>query len=214
LRLTSHDQEFLKPLITPYEAYIALAKYAERRHPTQRAPPLIPVALAPLLARPPWHRNGISTGELVTDFQELRSVLHAAAAAAEVKAAQRAAGAATEDEEPSFSLIRQAYRTAPASAADAAAAADSTAVAVRPDGSALVHYTQRTQGPLAGRGRRHAQCSRPHCRAIDGLRPTDPADYLAKRSFRGLEQRLGETPVALAIEGREGIARGYTDEPQ
>ena len=147
LSLGSNQQEFLKPLITPYEAYVALAKYVVRRHSTQSKHQLTSGLLS-LLARPAWDRNGISTGELVTDFQELRSVLHAAADAAVAKAAQSAAGEDTEDEEPSFSLIRQAYRTPAASATDAASGTDSTAVAVRPDGSALVHYTQRMEGLL------------------------------------------------------------------
>ena len=38
-------------------------------------------------------------------------------------------------------------------------------------------------------------------------------DFLASRSYQGLEPRLGETPVALAIEGRRGVARGYDQEP-
>ncbi|KJE88859.1 diphthamide biosynthesis protein 2 [Capsaspora owczarzaki ATCC 30864] len=38
------------------------------------------------------------------------------------------------------------------------------------------------------------------------------ADFLASRSFRGLEQQLGETQVVAAVEGRRGIASGYTDE--
>ena len=38
------------------------------------------------------------------------------------------------------------------------------------------------------------------------------ADYLAGRLFRGLDPRLGATPVTLAIEGSDGIARGYANE--
>ncbi|CAH3168330.1 unnamed protein product [Pocillopora meandrina] len=38
------------------------------------------------------------------------------------------------------------------------------------------------------------------------------AEYLASRSWRGLEQRLGETPVTQAVEGRTGIAAGYLHE--
>jgi len=40
----------------------------------------------------------------------------------------------------------------------------------------------------------------------------DLAEYLASRSWRGLEQKLGETPVTKAVEGREGVAAGYTHE--
>ncbi|KAJ1971854.1 Diphthamide biosynthesis protein 2 [Dimargaris xerosporica] len=37
-------------------------------------------------------------------------------------------------------------------------------------------------------------------------------DYMLQRSFRGLEQKLGETAVTKAEQGRRGIARGYTAE--
>ncbi len=32
--------------------------------------------------------------------------------------------------------------------------------------------------------------------------------------FRGLEQRIGETPVTLAAQGRSGIAMSYEQEPE
>lgn len=38
------------------------------------------------------------------------------------------------------------------------------------------------------------------------------ADFLASRSWQGLEQKLGETSVTTAVEGRKGIAAGYTHE--
>ena len=41
------------------------------------------------------------------------------------------------------------------------------------------------------------------------LGTTAAGDFLSSRSFRGLEQHLGETPVTMAVEGRRGIARGY-----
>ncbi len=37
-------------------------------------------------------------------------------------------------------------------------------------------------------------------------------DFLAQRSWQGLEQNLGETPVTLAVEGQKGIAWGYANE--
>lgn len=40
------------------------------------------------------------------------------------------------------------------------------------------------------------------------------ARTLAERSFQGLEQQLGETPVVRAVQGRRGIAIGYDEEPQ
>ncbi|KAK5624038.1 Diphthamide biosynthesis protein 2 [Crenichthys baileyi] len=38
------------------------------------------------------------------------------------------------------------------------------------------------------------------------------ASFLAGRSWRGLEQKLGETPVVKAVEGRRGIAIAYEEE--
>ena len=38
------------------------------------------------------------------------------------------------------------------------------------------------------------------------------AEYLSSRSWRGLEQKQGETPITKAVEGRKGIAAGYTHE--
>ncbi|XP_061778120.1 2-(3-amino-3-carboxypropyl)histidine synthase subunit 2 [Nerophis ophidion] len=38
------------------------------------------------------------------------------------------------------------------------------------------------------------------------------ASFLANRSWRGLEQKLGETPVMKAVTGRKGIAIAYEDE--
>lgn len=39
------------------------------------------------------------------------------------------------------------------------------------------------------------------------------SEYLANRSWRGLEQNLGETPVDFAVKGRSGIASSYLSEP-
>lgn len=41
---------------------------------------------------------------------------------------------------------------------------------------------------------------------------TTAASYLAGRSWQGLEQKLGETPVVKAVEGRKGIAIAYEEE--
>lgn len=35
---------------------------------------------------------------------------------------------------------------------------------------------------------------------------------LAERSWRGLEQRIGDTPVTEAVQGQRGVAAGYEDE--
>jgi len=37
--------------------------------------------------------------------------------------------------------------------------------------------------------------------------------FLASRSWSGLEQRLGATAVAREVEGPTGVAAGYSDEP-
>lgn len=39
-----------------------------------------------------------------------------------------------------------------------------------------------------------------------------PASFLESRSWRGLEQQLGQTPVSKAAQGRRGIAIAYEDE--
>ncbi|XP_037311898.2 2-(3-amino-3-carboxypropyl)histidine synthase subunit 2 [Pungitius pungitius] len=38
------------------------------------------------------------------------------------------------------------------------------------------------------------------------------ASFLSERSWRGLEEKLGETPVVKAVEGRRGIAIAYEEE--
>ena len=38
-------------------------------------------------------------------------------------------------------------------------------------------------------------------------------EYLSNRSWQGLDQQLGETPVVKAVEGQFGIAAEYTDKP-
>ncbi|XP_076355069.1 diphthamide biosynthesis 2 isoform X1 [Tachypleus tridentatus] len=40
------------------------------------------------------------------------------------------------------------------------------------------------------------------------------SEFLLNRSWRGLEQKLGETPVAIATEGQKGIASRYEGEGQ
>lgn len=39
------------------------------------------------------------------------------------------------------------------------------------------------------------------------------AQYLQERSWKGVEQRLGENPVQSAEPGRVGLAWEYTNEP-
>lgn len=50
---------------------------------------------------------------------------------------------------------------------------------------------------------------------IDGtlaLNSSHGAGFLASKSWRGLEQNLGENDAAVAEEGRRGIASGYQNE--
>jgi diphthamide biosynthesis protein 2 len=39
-------------------------------------------------------------------------------------------------------------------------------------------------------------------------------EFLTTRSFVGLDPQYGETQVSMATEGRKGIAKGYTHEPE
>ncbi|KAL9979820.1 hypothetical protein ACROYT_G017537 [Oculina patagonica] len=48
--------------------------------------------------------------------------------------------------------------------------------------------------------------------ALSTQHHTSAAEYLASRSWRGLEQKQGETPVTKAVDGRKGIAAGYSHE--
>lgn len=41
---------------------------------------------------------------------------------------------------------------------------------------------------------------------------TSAAEYLASRSWKGLEQKQGETPITKAVQGREGTAAVYSHE--
>jgi diphthamide biosynthesis protein 2 len=48
--------------------------------------------------------------------------------------------------------------------------------------------------------------------SVATLMSSAAGEHLQSRQFRGLEVKLGETPVELATEGRAGIARGYKTE--
>ncbi|NWI68535.1 DPH2 synthase, partial [Todus mexicanus] len=55
-----------------------------------------------------------------------------------------------------------------------------------------------------------ALACRDQTRALAEISPA--ASFLESRSWRGLEQQLGQTPVAKAVQGRRGIAIAYEDE--
>ncbi|KAK7508182.1 hypothetical protein BaRGS_00000421 [Batillaria attramentaria] len=50
--------------------------------------------------------------------------------------------------------------------------------------------------------------------AVTTVSAETAGEFLSARSWRGLERKLGETPVEKAKEGRSGIALGYENEPQ
>jgi hypothetical protein len=41
---------------------------------------------------------------------------------------------------------------------------------------------------------------------------TPPAEALGRKTFRGLEMRVGETEVVLAVQGTTGTSMGYSHE--
>ncbi|NXL90434.1 DPH2 synthase, partial [Alectura lathami] len=55
-----------------------------------------------------------------------------------------------------------------------------------------------------------ALACRDQTRALAEISPA--ASFLESRSWRGLEQQLGKTPVSKAVQGRRGIAIAYEDE--
>ncbi|XP_009876947.1 PREDICTED: diphthamide biosynthesis protein 2, partial [Apaloderma vittatum] len=55
-----------------------------------------------------------------------------------------------------------------------------------------------------------ALACRDQTRALAEISPA--ASFLESRSWRGLEQQLGQTPISKAVQGRRGIAIAYEDE--
>ncbi|KFV18961.1 Diphthamide biosynthesis protein 2, partial [Tauraco erythrolophus] len=55
-----------------------------------------------------------------------------------------------------------------------------------------------------------ALACRNQTRALAEISPA--ASFLESRSWRGLEQQLGQTPISKAVQGRRGIAIAYEDE--
>ena len=55
----------------------------------------------------------------------------------------------------------------------------------------------------------------PNIRTFSVIHESGGGAYLAGRSWGGLEQQLGQTPVAGgAVQGRRGVAAGYEGEGQ
>ncbi|KAK7099928.1 2-(3-amino-3-carboxypropyl)histidine synthase subunit 2-like [Littorina saxatilis] len=50
--------------------------------------------------------------------------------------------------------------------------------------------------------------------AVSNLSADNAGEFLASRSWQGLDRKLGQTPVEKAKDGRSGIAMGYQSEPQ
>ena len=50
--------------------------------------------------------------------------------------------------------------------------------------------------------------------SLSVLHRSGGGEFLLERSWRGLEQKLGETEVKDAVEGKSGIASGYEGEGQ
>jgi diphthamide biosynthesis protein 2 len=50
--------------------------------------------------------------------------------------------------------------------------------------------------------------------ALSVLHYSGAGEFLINRTWTGLEQKLGETPVTKAVEGRKGIASSYSHETE
>lgn len=53
---------------------------------------------------------------------------------------------------------------------------------------------------------------RPDALSVTTVNAKTAGEFLTQRSWQGLEQNLGETPITKAVEGDAGIAWGYTHE--
>ena len=47
---------------------------------------------------------------------------------------------------------------------------------------------------------------------VSTLHKSGGGEFLSQRTWQGLEQKLGETPAAIIVEGQKGIAWGYDNE--
>ncbi|CAI2173044.1 15779_t:CDS:2 [Funneliformis geosporum] len=92
-----------------------------------------------------------------------------------------------EDDEPHFSLITGKYKQGRKYAIQDASVENVT--------GSIKDLTLRNQNT-----------------SVSTLLNSAAGDYLKSRTFRGLEQQIGETEIRLAEEGRSGIAKGYANE--
>ena len=127
------------------------------------------------------------SGEYVLDYAPLLPRLAAAATAAEAAAEAAGGGGDSEDEAPDHSLVSGRLFSA-AGAQERRAAKSGPGPQLAAVGGALV------------------------ARGCHDLSATSGAEHLAGRSWRGLEQRLGEDEPAAVRPGRSGIASGFAGE--
>ena len=178
-------KDFYRPVVTPYELHVALADGAE------------------------W------TGEYMLDYGRLLPRLRAAAAPEE-EGRGRAHGNDSEDEAPQFSELsgkliakRSMINTgvlmsAAGSAAGGGREESSSSVS---SSSSSIGSTADTHGTLVASGVRGTLARRG-----DYAMARTGAEALARREYRGLEPRIGEHAPSHIVEGRSGIASGFTGE--
>lgn len=181
-------KDFYRPVVTPYELHVALAEGAE------------------------W------TGEYMLDYGRLLPRLRAAAAPEEEEeeGRGRAHGDDSEDEAPRFSELsgkliakRSMANTGVAMSAAGSAAGGGREEVSSSEGSSSssIGGTADTHGTLVASG-----VSGTLARRGDYAMARTGAEALARREYRGLEPRLGEHAPSRIVEGRSGIASGFTGE--
>lgn len=181
-------KDFYRPVVTPYELHVALAEGAE------------------------W------TGEYMLDYGRLLPRLRAAAAPEEEEeeGRGRAHGDDSEDEAPRFSELsgKLIAKRSMANTGVAMSAAGSAAGGGREEvsssvgsSSSSIGGTADTHGTLVASG-----VSGTLARRGDYAMARTGAEALARREYRGLEPRLGEHAPSRIVEGRSGIASGFTGE--
>jgi diphthamide biosynthesis protein 2 len=180
-------KDFYRPVVTPYELHVALAEGAE------------------------W------TGEYMLDYGRLLPRLRAAAAPEEEEEGRgRAHGDDSEDEAPRFSELsgKLIAKRSMANTGVAMSAAGSEAGGGREEVSSSGDCSSSSSGSTAdNHGTLVASgVSGTLARRGDYAMARTGAEALARREYRGLEPRLGEHAPSRIVEGRSGIASGFTGE--